>query len=211
MASTTSPEETLSIYKTAMGDRLGTIYYAIYCEVVFLYARWGQYRDLFAAGKETIDLLNRHGPFLFKVLQDSLWEQTLLHVARLTDPPRSRDNENLSIDQLVELIQDEPLKKEANRLALICKEKAKFAREHRNKRIAHRDLGHALKEAPEPLSGVSRAHVEEMLTSLVDLLNLLERHYKNSTSMFKPFGPGGARSLILDLKRLEELQRERGM
>ena len=211
MTSTTSPEETLAIYKSAMGDRLGTIYYAIYCEVVFLNARWGQYRDLFAADQETIDLLNRHGQFLFRVLQDSLWEQTLLHVARLTDPPRSRDNENLSIDQLVELVPDELVRGAAANLAAICKEKSKFAREHRNKRIAHRDLGHALKEAPEPLNGVSRAHVEEMLSSLAALLNLLEKHYRNSTSILKPFGSGGARSLILDLKKLEALQRERGM
>lgn len=203
MATTSSPDETLLAYKASMGERLGAVYYTLYSELVFLHARWDQYRHLFGSGEEIVDLLNRHAPFFFRVVQDSLWEQTLLHIARLTDPVKTGKNENLSVHQMVELIEDEELKVTAHELAEICNAKAAFAREHRNKRLAHRDLQHALKESPEPLGRVSRAHVEEILAALVELMNLLEMHYRKATSIFRPFGSGGARTLILDLRSLE--------
>lgn len=205
MATISSPNETLLAYKAAMGEQLGAVCYALYSELVFLNARWDQYRHLFGSSKEIVDLINRHGPFFFRVVQDSLWEQTLLHIARLTDPVRTGKNENLSIHRMVELIEDEELKVEAGKLAEICTAKATFAREHRNKRLAHRDLQHALHASAEALGGVSRADVGEILATLADLMNLMEMRYREVTSTFRPFGSGGARSLILDLKKLEQL------
>ncbi len=208
MAEERTAEETLAAYKAAMGERRGAVYYALYCDLVWLNARWHEFRDLFASGAETIALLNRHGPFLFKAVQDTFWEYTLLTIARMTDPARTAGNENLSVNLLVELIDDPDLKTKANDALAICMEKAAFAREHRNKRIAHRDLGHALKEAPVPLGGVSRAHVEEMLKALEELMNLVQLHYMSSTSIYRLLGVNGAESLLIDLKRLESYKSE---
>jgi hypothetical protein len=83
---------------------------------------------------------------------------------------------------------------------------AAFAREHRHKRIAHQDHDYLSTRDLNPLNGVSRALVEEILAALRAVLNRLNSHFRGSTVMYEGFvDESGARLLIHKLKKLERL------
>jgi hypothetical protein len=190
-------------YVSKMGADLGEIYYSLYKEVVWLHARWQQYRKLFAES-DNVATLNQHGSFIFKLVQDGLWEDTLLHISRLTDPVESVGKENLTIQMLPGLVSEQALKADVQRLVDDAVNAAAFAREHRNKRLAHRDLQHAASPSAAPLSGISRQNVESMLDSIRKVMNRLENHFRNGTVAFEYFlvPAGGAEQLLQKLKNV---------
>ena len=57
--------------------------------------KWEEYLELFGKTSSRIHLLNQSAPVFFKIVQDSLWENIILHLARLTDPPKSAGKNNL--------------------------------------------------------------------------------------------------------------------
>ena len=202
-----------------MGEPLGTLFSALWQEVAMLHVRWKEYVALFGTKPERIDLLNRAAPHFFRMLQDELWESTLLSLARLTDPSNSQgnpDRSNLTINALPALIADVKLKGDVNKLIAESMKLTEFCRDWRNRRIAHRDLKLALEQSTTPLADGSRAQVKDALKALVNVLNAVERHYCDSETAYDLGGPlGGAISLLYVLddglraedakqKRLEE-------
>ena len=126
-----------------------------------------------------------------------MWEDVLLHVARLTDPPKSAGKSNLSIQALAALINNPETKVEVmlrTDKALLASE---FCRDWRNRHIAHRDLRLALEQGAEPLKPASRLKVSEAMKALASVLNAVASHYLQSTTFFD-FGAehGGAMSLL---------------
>ena len=125
----------------AMGKPLGELHYALQsrgsCHGCIW--KWFDFRALFAS-KETIDLLNRAAPTFFSNLQRMMWEDALLHLCRLTDPPKSAGKDTLTIRQLPLLIADLDLQIEVKRLAAEAKNATEFARDWRNRRLAHKEL-----------------------------------------------------------------------
>ncbi|WP_407690637.1 AbiU2 domain-containing protein [Rhodocyclus tenuis] len=77
-----------------------------------------------------------------------------------------------------------PIAANADALASEALSSCEFARDWRNRRLAHRDLDLAVGINPEPLAPVSRASVKVAIASLGQLLNLVSRHYFDSTTMF---------------------------
>ena len=203
MAGSREAAEVEADYLEAMGPELGSIYYSLYKEVVWIHARWLEYRKLFAE-RENVQLLNRHGSFVFRLIQDALWDETLLHITRLTDPPRTGRNENLSILRLPDLIEDEALRTEISELATMVLERSEFAREHRNKRLSHLDLSHAAAPSSEPLSGISREYVENALQALRNLMNRLEQVYRDTTVGFEYFLSINDANFLLNTLRSHE-------
>lgn len=188
----------------AMGIELGHSFFALYKEVVWVHAKWQQYRVLFGSSSDQVALLNRTAGFFFKLVQDATWEDVLIHVARLTDPSASFGRRNLTIQMLPPMIRDVPLRGEVETLMNECLEKAKHAREHRNKRLAHRDLIHATEPIAAPLREISRAHVEDVLLSFRALMNRIDLHYLDTTVMYEQFiAHSGAESLVSALRRAE--------
>jgi hypothetical protein len=53
-------------------------------------------------------------------------------------------------------------------------QKAAFARDWRNRRIAHRDLNVALQQSSTPLAPATRAGVRECLAAIAAVLNVIE-------------------------------------
>ena len=72
-----------------MGPRLGPVYNALWNEVAWLHAKLHEYKQLYGEKPARLELLNRAAGLFFRIVQDTLWEDTLLYLARLTDPPRS--------------------------------------------------------------------------------------------------------------------------
>jgi hypothetical protein len=206
-------EEVKQHHIDVMGHDLGSLYHALWNELAWLYSKWEEYVELFGTKPSRIELINRAAGHFFRIVQDSLWEDALLHIARLTDPPRSVGKENLSIRKLPQLIVQEPLKKEVLVLINVAVEKAEFCRDWRNRHIAHKDLKLALSSGAEPLKPASRARVKEALGSISDVLNALSNHYMDSTTMFEGVGNvDGAVSLLYVLDdglRAKEERNER--
>ena len=83
-------EEAKQDYVSAMGEALGTLYPALCQEVALLFVVWQEYIELYGSKPSRVDLLNEAAPLFFRITQDSVWEGTILHIARLTDPPNQR-------------------------------------------------------------------------------------------------------------------------
>jgi hypothetical protein len=65
-----------------------------------------EYRKLYGESAERVAFLNETAGFFFRVVQDVLWDDILLHIARLTDPPKQGVYENLTLLRLPSLIDD---------------------------------------------------------------------------------------------------------
>jgi AbiU2 len=197
-----------------MGDALGALYSALLQELAIAHLYWHEYVELFGAKPQRVDLLNRAAPAFFRMLQDELWEMSLLYLARLTDAPHSLGNEdkpNLTIQALLPLTRDHiELNTKVSNLIQTAIEHTKFARDWRNRRIAHRDLRLALEETTKPLADASRAQVNTALKAIADVLNIVAGHYLKSETRFDMAAPrGGALSLLYVMHDGVRLREER--
>jgi hypothetical protein len=197
MSNQKTPEEVKKEYIDIMGEPLGKFFNALWQEVAWLYTKWNEYVALYGTKPSRIDLMNKAAPRFFRIVQDSLWEVTLLHIARLTDPPKSAGKDNLSIKRIPQLLSDQKLIKAVEAKIEIASQKSEFCRDWRNRRIAHRDLKLAIEEGINPLKPASRKMVKEALDSIADVLNIVTQYYKESTTIFDaPNDSGGGESLL---------------
>jgi hypothetical protein len=180
----------------AMGRDVGEAYSALWQEVAWIHKKWNQYVALFGASSDRIDLLNRAAPSLFRTVQDTLWDDVLLHLARLTDSPRSMGRSNLSLRHFEEVVANEPIASTVRSLADAAHNASTFARDWRNRRLAHRDLELALGQPVQPLAPASRADIKSAMSALTALLDAVSQYYLGSTNMFD-FGPDRADALAL--------------
>lgn len=206
-------EEVRQHHIEVMGEELGSLYNALWNELAWLYLKWGEYVELFGTKPSRIELINKVAWHFFRIVEDSLWEGSLLHIARLTDPPKSVGKENLTILRLPDLITDERLKERLSKLIDVAVEKAGFCRDWRHRLIAHKDLGLAMQIGAEPLKPASRAKVKEALSAMSEVLNATSSHYMDSKTMFEEGGGSwGALSLLYVLDdgiRADEKRKER--
>lgn len=213
MGTSRTADESKIHYIEHMGEALGSVYYCLWQELAWLYSKWNEYETLYGTKPSRIDLLNKSAPHFFRVVQDSLWEDTILHIARLTDPPKSVGKENLSVQQLPDLVSDAKLSAGLVRLVGEAKAASEFCRDWRNRRLAHRDLDLALSDTAEALKPGSRIKVITALEALTSILDAVSTRYLRSSTMFDMGANiGGGECLlrtIYDGLEAEEKRRER--
>jgi hypothetical protein len=145
-----------------MDRRLGAISHRLYKECVWLHMKWREYVALYGVNTGRIDILNAAAPFSVRIVEDVVWNDVLLHIARLTDPPRTAQRrETLSIGQLPNFV-DATLQDAVRAGVEKAESRAKFARDWRHRKLAHADLQLALGNA-KPLEPASRAIVADAL------------------------------------------------
>jgi hypothetical protein len=203
-------------YIKFMGEPLGKLFYALWQEVAWLYSKWAEYVELFGTKPSRINLLNEAAPLFFRIVQDSLWEDTILHIARLTDPHKSVGKENLTIQAIPYLVSDRDIAQTIFNLIEVAIRTSEFCRDWRNRRIAHRDLKLAIEEGITPLKPASHEKVKQALNSIAEVLNAVSEYYTGSTTVFDIGGYSrGAMSLLYVLhegvtareERLERIKR----
>jgi len=213
MGTTRTADEALAHYTQEMGETLGTVYHHLWQELARLFAEWNEYVTLYGTKSSRVDLLNNAAPYFFRVVQDSLWEDTILHIARMTDPSKTGKKENLTVQQLPELVDDPALFQKLNLLIDKAKVASEFCRDWRNRKLAHRDLGLAVGSTAVELTPGSREKVEAALQALADIMDSVSTHYLESTTIFDMGANfGGAESLLRILDEginAEEERRER--
>jgi hypothetical protein len=205
--------ETKSDNIALMGQALGALYSELWQDVARLHSDWEEYVVMFGTNPGRIDLLNRSAGHFFRVVQDSLWERTLLHISRLIDPPKSAGKPNLSIQRLPPEVVDQHLKQILEPAIADSLAKCAFAKEWRNRQLAHKDLGLALGHEVDPLSPASRLMVKEAIASITEVLNTISKHYLDSTTFFDfTATPGSALDLLYllhDGLQAQEARRQR--
>lgn len=212
MCAERSADESRQLAIDAMGQNLGRFYYALWNELAWLYCKWGEYVALFGTKPSRIDMVNRAAGEFFLIVQDAMWDDTLLHIARLTDSPRSAGKDNLSIRGLPKLITDPDSRQVIQHSIEAALTKTEFVRDWRNRHIAHKDLRLALADGAEPLKPASRTAVKEALGAIADVLNAVSGTYLDSTTGFDGLGARGAEALLYVLDdglKVDQERRER--
>jgi hypothetical protein len=201
---TFSAEQVEQRYLRQMGEALGTVYYRLYGQCVWLHMKWREYALLFTEGEDTIDLLNKSAPGFFHVVQETLFRDVLLHMCRLTDPPTTGRSAraNLTLLMLPALVSDD-LRTTLNRSIEDVKRKTEFARDWRNRRIGHTDLLLALNQSTHPLPPADHRVVTSAVAAISQALNTVEGHYSEGGPVGYEVAStlGGADSLLSILKR----------
>lgn len=207
---TRTAAEARADYERVMGTELGAIYNALWQQLAWLHSKWAEYVDLFGTKESRVALMNEAAPRFFRIVQDSIWDDVLIHIARLTDPPKSAGRANLTIQRLPALV-GAAVKAEVNGKIAVALTRSAFARDWRNRRIAHGDYELALDlSAAIPLAPASRQMVREALESLCDVINAVGLHYLDSTSFFDSRSSHqGAVSLLHVIAAGLEAERER--
>lgn len=207
------PDEILQNHIKHMGERLGTYYNALWNEVAWLYSKWSEYDKLFGKKPSRVDLLNDAAPTFFHIVQDCLFKDIILHIARLTDPPKSVGKDNLSVRGLPCLISSASLKTEIESLIETAIQQADFCRDWRNRSLAHKDLKLSLADGAVPLKSASRIKVKDVLASLSSIMNAIARVYMDTTIIFDGLDTfKGAEALLCILDdgiKAEKRRRER--
>jgi len=189
-------DEARTEYISKMGRDLGEVYHHLWQEVAFVHQKWDEYVELFGTKPSRIDLMNEAAPAFFRMIQDSLWEDTLLHIARLMDRPEIARKDTLTILRLPQLA-DNAIADQLAAAVETANVACAFARDWRNRRIAHNDLLLMTKRSATPLAPASRDDVRKALDSLVAVLDVVSRHYTGSTNLLKGTGtPEGAVALL---------------
>jgi hypothetical protein len=213
MPTSRTAEEVKVHHIEVMGEDLGSLYHALWNELAVLHSKWDEYLVIFGTKPSRVDLVNRAASYFFSVVQESLWEGTLLHIARLSDPARTGRKSNLSVMALPDLIEDTSLKEDICKLIAVAEGQVTFCRDWRNRRLAHRDLHLALQQGAAPLEKASRAQVKAALLALSDIMNAISVHYMDSTTMYEGLGNHeGAEALIYvidDGLRVKEERKDR--
>ena len=188
-----------------MNKDFQNIFDALQNEVVWLHARYLSYKSLYGKTEERISLLKSSASSFFYHLQFILLDDIELFICKLIDPAQQGSNLNLTLEQILNLIDDK--KKFKTELITKLKEIRKSAsaiRDKRNKRLGHFDLQISLSRQVEFFTKASRNEIENILNHISEFLNIIEYNYWGSTMAYKHFSStGDAESLVNSLKRSE--------
>jgi hypothetical protein len=207
---TASPDEVEEEHSRVLGPELGPVYHALYNDTAWLHVQWREFRKLFGASEARIDLLNVTAPVTFRVVQDSLWEGCLMGLCRLTDPTEPAGKSALTIRRLPALVPLGTFRTELQARVDHAVNATGFARDWRNRQIAHSDLALALDQAAQPLSHASRELVTQALAAIAAVFNAISTHYFHSDLEMEPFlGHGGADELFAVLQEGARAQQAR--
>jgi hypothetical protein len=180
-----------------MGDPLGSVFYELWQDAAFLHMKWAEYVELFGTDPSRIELLNTAAMTFFGVVQHVLWEDTLLHIARLMDKPETGRKTNLTIQRLPQLVRA-PEAQGIQALVRTAITTAEFCGDWRNRRLAHTDLALALNGTSViPLPDTSRKQVNEALGAIAVIISKVQETYLGDPASFHFIsGTRGASDLL---------------
>ena len=183
-------------YVAHMGERLGKRYDELWKELVWLNTKWAQFVQLFGSKPERLALLNGTAPLFFRVVQDTLLEDVILHIARLTEHSKTKGrSEKLTTHTLPGLV-DPRIRQAVSYGVKTAQHRAATCLDWRHRHIAHRNVALALGEA-EPLGPVTLKHIRDALASIAEVLNEVHRHYMDGEIGFELLGQGGGAEDLL--------------
>ena len=168
--------EILSGAHQAMGEQLGTEYFHLRTQVLWLHAKWSEYKELFDPNE--VEFLNRTAGVFFADVQRLMMSDILIHLCRVTDDATGNSRPNLTIRGLpLSVDQSEPHFMPLWRSINVAVAAADYARTWRNRWLAHSDLELTTGGASNPLPSANAQGIENTLQKLSECLNLLASAY----------------------------------
>jgi|GEM_PF-2224153 len=155
---------------------------AIDHEVQILHFKWKFFSQLFT-DPNRVKILNATAASLFHSVEDSMLFDILLSITRLTDPPKSFKQENLSFENLIQEIPDSSLRTEVVNLLSQIKKKTKDIRTWRDKKLSHNDLQKALGSFSLPQ--IQMKELTDTLEHIRGIMNAIHRHFSDTMVMYE--------------------------
>jgi hypothetical protein len=173
--------------KHSMPADLEEVYLALWQEVSWVHVVWNQYRVLFMKSEEQASFLGKMAPGFFRVCHDSLLDDVVLTLCRLTDPLKSCGRENMVMQRVADTAtaagNDEAFTARITGYLKSATEGCGALREHRNQRLAHADYDVTVHL--KPLAGFSQQKIEEVLKSVRDFINTIAEQFGDAPGEFQ--------------------------
>jgi hypothetical protein len=189
-----SAREALNQDRRVLGTDYGSACYHTRQQLWSVWSYWDRYETLYGT-KERVSLLNESSGHFWYSIQEMLFDYILLGLCRLTDPPQTRGRGNLTLRRLYEL---EPGRYKAELRKLVDRAEAltRFARDWRNRRIAHNDLDLTI-SAVSRLAPATRKKVSKSLEAIHDVLRWITIRHFDSDMGYLPLGEDDANELMV--------------
>lgn len=184
MSETVTAEDYKKTVIAAMGRELGELYCALRDRHISACEAWNEYVALYGKSPQRLEVLNSAAPHTFYVIQRSLWADVILYIARTTDPPTTAGKPNLTVRRISDLVCEPALRTEIQDLVATCLSTAEFARDWRNRMLAHTDLELSTTDTAQPLALASKAQVDIALGSVSKLLNRVSQQFQDSETAY---------------------------
>ncbi len=186
MARKQTAEEIKQWHLGIFGDDLGLVFHELYAEVVWLHIKWDQLQRLFKHSKARTRIIQETAPEFFTMVRRVLVDDILLHIIKLTDNIGRKNNRNLTLWRLPELIEDPKLRQLIVDDLQIIENQREPIRTLRNKYLAHFDLDFVL--ASHTLKGsikINDENIDCVLKRIARILNHLYRVKANHKMLFE--------------------------
>ena len=170
----------MSPNKQDMPADLAKIHEALWQEITWLHAMWNAFHELYATSESNVELLNQSAPGFFSMCRYVLLRDILLGISRVTDPAQTGKKDNLSLERLANHIDQSThsqLKAEIEQDLAVAKDRCSFARESRNRVIAHNGLLAILHGPANPLPEITKQKIEEALQIICEIMNKVKRYF----------------------------------
>ena len=187
-------------YAPELPEDIRTVFQDLCQDIASLHSKWQFYLDLFS-DRDTIDILNDVAPASFQMVEESLRSDITISICRLSDPPQSCGQDNLSIKTLVNKATEvQELTKLLEDFDSCCKP----VRRYRDKCVAHNDLRAALQPHDNPLPNISRTTIDSILLKSSAIMNCVCSFYKMGEISFRSDDKGGGKNLVFWLQKASE-------
>jgi hypothetical protein len=173
---------------------------AIDNEVLRLHQKWKLLKQVFGSD-EKVAFLNEAAPVFFSYIFNSMLFDIVLSFSRLLDPRASCGDENLSFKNLLSEISDSSLNAQLSKLISELEDKTQAIETWRNKKLAHNDLSHMLKNISMPPIQVNE--VTKALAIIREIMKMLRQRFNFPQMLYEISmlsDPGDGKSLLYYLK-----------
>jgi hypothetical protein len=168
----------------------------LYLDVATLHHKWRLYLDLFGS-EENTTLLSNLAQASFQTIAESLRNDMIMAICRLSDPSQQLGGENLSLATLVGRCSKVP---NADALLTAFQSAAGAVRLLRNRRIPHNDPNSRIMPHDDPIPGIDRSQMDEILRLASAILKSISAHFCGTGVGFPAPPIGGGEDLISRLK-----------
>jgi hypothetical protein len=164
----------------------------LYQDVTMLHHKWHLYLELFST-QQSATLLSNVAQACFQVIAESLRNDMLIAICRLSDPSHWLGSEYLSLATLVARCSKVP---NVDALLTAFQSAAGPVRLLRNRRILHNDLHTRIVAHDDPFPGIDRSQIEEILRLASAILKAVRQHVADDARDLPPLPIGLATDLI---------------
>ena len=161
-------------FVSELGSEVGDGFYRLYVYWLEASVQFTEYEKLYG-DEGNVELLNAIGSQVFRNIQLIMQDSLILHITRLTDPSKTGTFRNLSLRMLLQRLKEDQTIPRPERFRdpewlkyLEChvdlaEIEAKYARRHRNERIAHLDYETTMGLRSEPLKPLDIEEIRQTI------------------------------------------------